>query len=390
MSGVRAITDAVDDRPAHRGTKRHARLRHDPRRPLLWVGDDDDWKLARAKDQPLVCPEPGCEMELVAVQNDSNKYNPRFFRFKTKAGTCSHWPAAGGGGPESPRHDWLKARLANIARREDYTVTPEHWYTRADVLVHEPQFCLEIQLRGTDFIGRTASRHRKGAQVCWFLAPDVDTKNARDALFNREAVRFRVIDRTDRRSRLSPWDHPGNRDLARRAIIEVYGTVGHAPRPGRQPDPADTRPGVKWWRTSPMDGYRFLVEILAGDRRWYPSNSIGHPTGLWARETDVAAYHQFVQRQRAHRERADRERARHEAEHDSQDGSTSQASTRQADRNPGHADEVREMTAVEQETVPSLAVIAALPQRISIATAATMPSPRPRRRWWQFWRRVQR
>ena len=88
VSGMCAITDRMEDRRAHQGTKRHARLQHSPGAPLLWVGDDEDWKIARAKHRLLACPEPDCDIELIAVQNDNNRYNPRFFRFKTATRTC--------------------------------------------------------------------------------------------------------------------------------------------------------------------------------------------------------------------------------------------------------------------------------------------------------------
>lgn len=183
-----AITEDMEHRPAHRGTKRHERVRHNPTAPLLWVGDDNAWRTARSKNVRLVCPEPDCDIELVAVENRKNRYNPRYFRFKTKGVDCDHWPARSRGGPESPQHEWLKARLASIVRRLEYQATPEHWETQADVFVHEPAFCLEVQLRPTQFGSCTASRLGKGTELCWFIRDALDSPATKVALFHRRAV----------------------------------------------------------------------------------------------------------------------------------------------------------------------------------------------------------
>jgi hypothetical protein len=58
---------------AHPERKRHARLRHQPRVTPLWVGDPDGWALVRQKPRPpLVCPEPGCDVELISYENLNN------------------------------------------------------------------------------------------------------------------------------------------------------------------------------------------------------------------------------------------------------------------------------------------------------------------------------
>jgi len=77
---------------AHQHLKRHAQPRHQPRATPLWVGDPDDWALVRQKPRPpLVCPEPGCNVELISYENPHNKYNPRVFKFKSVGTTCNHW-----------------------------------------------------------------------------------------------------------------------------------------------------------------------------------------------------------------------------------------------------------------------------------------------------------
>jgi len=381
----------MEDRRAHQGTKRHARLQHSPGAPLLWVGDDEDWKIARAKHRLLACPEPDCHIELIAVQNDNNRYTPRFFRFKTATRTCEHWPARSRGGPESARHDWLKARLARIARREGYQVTPEHWHTHADVFVHDVQFCFEVQLRGTDFAGRTASRRGKGAQVCWFLTPDVTTKIAEHALFHSEAVRLSVVDQSTRRP-IAPWDHPENQDLARRAQLRVYATTGHGPRHGQRPDPDTAALGVRWWTTGSMSGYQFLKEILAGTRRWYPPRTIGNKNGMWALHTDVAAYHEFRERQRSNREHLHRNVHEQDAVHNDPVVIAPETSTptdtpvaeelRNALLQP-RSDQIA--AASEPPPAPSSPAGAATPQTPTDHTAT-----RARHHWWQFWRQRSR
>jgi hypothetical protein len=55
------------------------------------VGDPDDWALVRQKPRPpLVCPEPGCDVELISYENLNNQYNPRIFKFKSVGSSCSH------------------------------------------------------------------------------------------------------------------------------------------------------------------------------------------------------------------------------------------------------------------------------------------------------------
>jgi hypothetical protein len=281
------------ERCHHQSCKRHAQLRHQPRSTPLWVGDPDDWALVRHKPRPpLVCPEPGCGVELISYENVNNQYNPRIFKFKSINRSCDHWVARGqGGGPESAQHEWMKLRLTRIAKRLGYNATPEHAPTHADVFVHEASFCLEVQLNPTQFRKRTAVREAKGAKVCWLIREGLDTDKALKALVGLPAVRFRVVDRADSGRLLTPWDHPGDRDLAHRARLEVFGTIAYPTRADERPDPAT--PGGRWFRTGTMDGFQFLEEILSGRRRWYPPTTFGHKCGLWALTTDVADYYRF-------------------------------------------------------------------------------------------------
>lgn len=278
--------------------KRHAQLRHQPRSVPLWAGDPEDWALVRRTPRPpLVCPEPGCDVALTSYENPANRHNPRIFKFKASGPTCDHWADRGNsGGPESSQHEWLKYFLTRMARQLGYTATPEHPPTRADVFVHEPSYCLEVQLRPTQFRRRTAARQNKGASVCWLIREGLDSCEARTALFRQPAVRFRIADRDDPKGRLlAPWDYPDDAGLAQRACLQVFGTVAHAPRGSQQPGPGN--PESRWFRTGTMDGRQFLGEILSGHRRWCPPGQLDRPSGLWALEADVARYRRFRSQQ---------------------------------------------------------------------------------------------
>jgi hypothetical protein len=75
---------------SHPERKRHAQLRHQPRATPLWVGDPDHWALVRQRPRPpLVCPEPGCDVELISYENPANQYNPRIFKFKHVGDSCT-------------------------------------------------------------------------------------------------------------------------------------------------------------------------------------------------------------------------------------------------------------------------------------------------------------
>ena len=275
---------------AHPERKRHARLRHQPRATPLWVGAPEDWALVRQKPRPpLVCPEPGCDVELISYENLHNQYNPRIFKFKSVGSSCSHWdPDHHGGGPPSPEHDWMKLHLCRIANSLGYTSTPEHPPTRADVFVHECSYCLEVQLRSTQFRKRTSQREAKGAKVCWLIREGLDTEKARKALFGLPAVRFRVVDGSERGRLITPWNHPDKYELAEQARLQVFGTVAYLEKDAH---------GKLSFRTRTMDGATFLAEILSGRRRWYRPMMLGRKSGLWALRGDVSAYYAGRRRQ---------------------------------------------------------------------------------------------
>jgi hypothetical protein len=272
--------------------KRHAQLRHQPRSVPLWAGDPDDWALALRKPRPpLVCPEPGCGVELISYENPGNQHNPRIFKFKAGGRSCDHWAdRSSGGGPESAQHEWMKYRLARIARRLSYTATPEHPPTRADVFVHEPSYCLEVQLVHTQFRQRTIARQDRGTSVCWLIREGLDTPAARTALFQLPAVRFRITDQDNPKGRLlAPWEHPDDTGLARRARLQVFGTVAHAPRENQRPGPSAS--GPRWFRTGTMTATssspRSSPATVPGTR---PGSSIIRPAcGRWTPTSPATA-----------------------------------------------------------------------------------------------------
>src|SRR4051812_20013795 len=145
----------------------------------------------------------------------------------------------------------MKLYLSRIVTSLGYTATPEHPPTRADVFVHECSYCLEVQLRPTQFRKRTAQREAKGTRVCWFIREGLDTETARKALFGLPAVRFRVVDESDRL--LAPWNEPDNQELTDRARLKLFGTIAYLER---------SRTGELSFRTRTMAGETFLAEIL--------------------------------------------------------------------------------------------------------------------------------
>jgi hypothetical protein len=173
----------------------------------------------------------------------------------------------------------MKLHLSRIATSLGYTATPEHPPTRADVFVYECSYCLEVQLRSTQFRKRTAQREAKGARVCWFIREGLNTEVARKALFGLPAVRFRIVDDSDRGGLITPWNEPDKYEWTEKARLQVFGTIAYLER---------SPTGEPSFRTHTMDGPGFLAEILSGRRRWYRPMMLGRKTGLWALRGDVS------------------------------------------------------------------------------------------------------
>jgi hypothetical protein len=128
----------------------------------------------------------------------------------------------------------MKLRLSRIAAKLGYNATPEHAPTLADVFVREA----------------------KGLKVCWLIREGLDSEKALKALFGLPAVRFRVVDRDDPGRLVAPWNHPSDRKLARRARLEVFGTIAYTSRADKRGDPPI--PDASWFHTGSMDGLQFL------------------------------------------------------------------------------------------------------------------------------------
>lgn len=247
--------------------KRHARTLPDPGR-LLWVGDEADWAVMRGSAAlPLVCPQPGCGDRLHAV---CNSRGTRFLRRTAGGAGCPHWLVAGRGhGPESTQHLWMKARLASICLRLGWAAVPEDPATHADVWLPDARLALEVQLRRTDTLARTAARLAAGAEaVVWFFGAEVP---AAGTLFRSPAVRFDVVDAEGGGRPVQPWTGVGGKPR-----LVVFGTVW------------------QWrdWRlaTGRMSAYTFLSELLAGTLGWCPPGTPGFPPGRggWVRWSDLA------------------------------------------------------------------------------------------------------
>jgi hypothetical protein len=245
--------------------KRHARAADGGR--LLWVGDEQDWRFMRSHPRPtLHCPQASCGDRLHAV---CNALGTRFLR-RSSGGACGHWSVSGSSatGPESQRHLWLKARLASICLHLGWAAVPEDPVTRADVWVPDAALALEVQLRRTDILARTAARFQAGAAgVVWLLADDVP---ANRTLFAAPSVRCAVI-APGHGAAVRPWETP-----CPDARLVVYGTVW------------------RWqeWRlaTGAVSAYGFLAELLAGRLGWCPPGTPGFPPGRggWVRWSDLA------------------------------------------------------------------------------------------------------
>ena len=151
-----------------------------------------------------------------------------------------------------------------------------HAPTHADVFVHEALLCLEVQLNPTQFRRRTRAREAKGSQVCWLIREGLDTEKALKALFGLPAVRFRVIDRDDLGRLSRRGTTPGDRRLARRARLQIFGTVAYRPLPDKRPDWFNTHKDQKYLGVSKMrsstPGLTFLGDEVrssttSGERR---------------------------------------------------------------------------------------------------------------------------
>ena len=259
-----------------RGSKQHAQLRDDqPKRRPLWVYDADDWEnMTSLPSGSLVCPEPSCRSPFaVPIQN---AWGTRFLR-DLPGSSCAHtWARPDlGGGPMSPQHRWLQARIARICDLVGHSAITEHYETDADVFIPDAKFVIEVQRWSTEFELRTVARENKGMHVLWLLTEDAKGRAVNRALFRVPAARIRVHARGDRERRLTPWLHV---EENAEAVLSVFATVAY----------------FDWCtmtlKTRHHDGAQFLAEILSGQRRWYPPGRTSLPSagcGAWAIAEDL-------------------------------------------------------------------------------------------------------
>lgn len=274
---------------AKKKSKRHAVLRDTQSMSPLWVARESDWQTMLAHHDDLVCPQPGCQVQLFPRPIDPNSRQTRHMWIGTKGHTgCGHWEVASGGGPMSARHLWLQLALTKICDDLGYHAIPEDPHTHADVYVTDPSTALEVQLRPDDFVGRTAARTAVGAQTVWFLGAEVPYQNPRvkhafRALpVTRLAVRDRRTTWRPNQPEFAPWDDPTG-------ALDSHATIRIFDGPYRL-DPDQQR----LTRTT-LAAEQFLHQILAGERRWYPSSQPGMPLSQrgyrqagWVRPADLA------------------------------------------------------------------------------------------------------
>lgn len=253
-------------------------MRHDVQRSHpLWVYDDDDWKLMHGDDKlplgDLICPEPGCRAELVAVE--VRKTGTRFLRNRPGTSECGHaLGRAQSGGPPSAEHRWLQQRLAEMCGDLGHSAIQEHYESRADVWVHStPPLAIEVQRWPTAFADRSRARQSTGANVLWLLPESASSQKAAKELFRQPAARVRVFEEGSRHVSATPWN-PGHSD---RVWLSIGATVM---RPS-----AD---GLTLVSAGNYDAKTFLREVLDGRRRWFGPREVGFKYGSgWARPDEV-------------------------------------------------------------------------------------------------------
>jgi hypothetical protein len=233
-------------------SKRHAVLRgHDERRVLATL-DDDDFALMKERKGELVCPYPGCNMQLWPVDAKT-----RHLRFAADAPSeCLTQHAYGGGGRETTEHQWMKRRIWYLVTHViGRSAAIEDYRTRSDVLVVDPRWSIEVQRVHTDWLRRTEQRHQARCQVLWILTEGARSKSTRDLLFTGPAVRSKVVSVSNNQP-ATPWDSDPCDDKRQKVHVRFFGTVVVRGR--------DRRLG-----SGSIDGITFLKEILDGDRVWH-------------------------------------------------------------------------------------------------------------------------
>lgn len=244
----------------------------------LCVDDDDDWEAMKSPDADVIlCHDEDCN---IPVRPALSSKRTRFLRFNPGRECTHQFLKDVGGGPEGSKHKWIVRRLARVIERIGYQALVEDRGSYADVLVPEVGYAIEVQRWPTKFEHRSEARAARGLKTIWLLTADAaggrGSRSVRNALFGSPAARVTVVDRANRRERLEPWAHSGQ---GRDAVLQVFATIN-------VPDPADPAR----LRTHSYDGFRFLSEVLASERLWYPPGTpalaLDHAGG-WARPLEL-------------------------------------------------------------------------------------------------------
>lgn len=252
--------------------KKHALLRDSSGRSLLNVDDPVDWAFMKSMGNgQLICPEPGCRS---GFKRPYQRNKTRFL-VNMPGSECGHKgkPSDGGGGKMGRLHVEIQKHLMKLAKELGLEAIREERPSYADVLFPESKYAVEVQSWNTDFEMRTRDRQRKGYQTIWLIPVGASGKEITKALFTFPAVRagFYEFGRPKPFVDSSTW--PGEK-----AELRLSATI------------ATLNEARILFRTEAMDAKRFLVELFAGTRRWYPPGQLPLERGgygVWARVQDV-------------------------------------------------------------------------------------------------------
>jgi len=311
-------------RPGDDSRKQYARLAEPGSRKsgrMLQVWDVDDWALMHGTKRRLVCFQPGCEQELVAVQREGT----RFLRCKT-GGSCTHirpgtrhvgflpqgmGTQEAGGAPMSAEHRWMQQRLHYLVRHFTHPATGvkfapilEDPLTRADVYVPEVAMALEVQRWDTKFAERTQQRAAKGVQsTVWFLPTTPPRSLQRTVAVlpeNQPVLRYgmHLKDHRDEALEIQPWgaiDETLPLAQQQRLLklqaekVWLYLTLDVAVfGPTTASSPLRLQ-----WSTATRNGWNLLEQVILGKMMWCPAGTFalplkgGRKVGGWVLRADL-------------------------------------------------------------------------------------------------------
>lgn len=214
----------------------------EPGKPiLLSMYDDEDFTAIHRKPScVVVCPLDGCGSRLTAYENG---HGTRWLAARPGSFSCEHnnvplTRPAGGGGPESDEHLWMKGRIARVCRMLGYEAVIEHEPTQADVFLPDSKIAIEYQRWDTKFDKRNLERSHAGADTTLWFFPEPPQHATKTAL--AKLVRTRIYqhggiyitpahgNRRQAKNRLivqKPWELPGDIDVKRTTRLFVSGSI---------------------------------------------------------------------------------------------------------------------------------------------------------------------